>query len=111
MNYSSEEHKSVAIIRLNGEMRLGTVGEFETMYNSMIVKKLPAIALDCSCLQFIDSSAIGTLVKFLHLANSKKIKLVLFDMNDTIQSIFRAVKLDSFFTIMTKVKFEKEYNL
>jgi anti-anti-sigma factor len=60
-------------------------------------------------LEYIDSSAIGTLVKFLNNAMNKQIKLIFFDLNKAIQNIFKTARLDNFFTIMSKEEIDEHY--
>ncbi len=109
MNLSVEELEKVTIIVVEGEFHIGNVNKFEELWHSLINKKPAVIAVDCSKLEYIDSSAIGTLVKFLNNAMSKKIKLVFFDLNSAIQNIFKTARLDNFFTITTRAQLEKEY--
>ncbi|MBN1501055.1 MAG: STAS domain-containing protein, partial [Spirochaetes bacterium] len=82
---------------------------FEELWHSLVEKKPAVIAIDCKELEYIDSSAIGTLVKFLNNAMSKKVKLIFFDLNKAIQNIFKTARLDNFFTIITRDELEKEY--
>lgn len=109
MDLNVEEFEKVTIVKVKGEFHIGNVNKFEELWHSLVEKKPSAIAIDCSELEYIDSSAIGTLVKFLNNAMSKKIKLLFFDLNDAIQNIFKTARLDNFFTITTKSKLEAEY--
>ena len=109
MDLSTEEFDKLTIVKVSGEFHIGNVNKFEELWHTMIEKKPPVIAIDCSNLEYIDSSAIGTLVKFLNNAMSKKIKLIFFDLNKAIQNIFKTARLDNFFTITTREQLEREY--
>jgi len=109
MELQVEEFEKVTIIHVTGEFHIGNVNKFEELWHTLIEKQPPVIAINCSKLEYIDSSAIGTLVKFLNNAMTKKIKLLFYDLNDAIQSIFKTARLDNFFTIMSKTQLEKEY--
>ena len=58
---------------------------------------------------FVDSSAIGTFVKFLHNSMALNFKLVFFDLNESISRIFGKAKLNKIFTILTREDFESLY--
>lgn len=109
MELSVEELDKVTIVKVTGEFHIGNVNKFEELWHSLIEKKPSVVAIDCSDLEYIDSSAIGTLVKFLNNAMSKKIKLVFFDLNKAIQNIFKTARLDNFFTITSRSQIQKDY--
>jgi len=109
MELNVEQKNTMTIVHIKGEFHIGNVNKFEELWHGLIEKKPEVIAIDCRNLEYIDSSAIGTLVKFLNNAMSKKIKLVFFDLNNAIQNIFKTARLDNFFTITTREKLEKEY--
>jgi anti-sigma B factor antagonist len=109
MELNVEQKNSVVIVSIKGEFHIGNVNKFEELWHGLIEKKPEVIAINCKELEYIDSSAIGTLVKFLNNAMSKKIKLIFFDLNAAIQNIFKTARLDNFFTITTREKVEREY--
>jgi anti-sigma B factor antagonist len=109
MELNVEQKGKVTFVHIKGEFHIGNVNKFEEVWHSLIENKPEVIAMNCKELEYIDSSAIGTLVKFLNNAMSKKIKLVFYDLNTAIQNIFKTARLDNFFTITTKEKLEKDY--
>jgi anti-anti-sigma factor len=109
MEIRLEESSNITIINIKGEFHVGNVAKFEEVWHAQVEKKPKAIAINCQDLEYIDSSAIGTLVKFLNNAMSKGIKLQFFDLNPSIQNIFKTARLDNFFTITTREKLEQEF--
>ena len=109
MDLNVEEKKSTIIVHIKGEFHIGNVNKFEELWHKKKKKSPELIAIDCKELEYIDSSAIGTLVKFLNNTMSKKIKLVFFDLNNSIQNIFKTARLDNFFTITTREKLENDF--
>lgn len=109
MELRVEELEKLSIIHVTGEFYIGNIKKFEEIWNTQVEKKPATIAINCSKLEFIDSSAIGTLVKFLNGAMNHNIKLLFYDLSPAIQNIFKTARLDSFFTIITKSAFEAEY--
>jgi anti-anti-sigma factor len=92
-----------------GEFYIESVPMAEDIWNEICDKKPVVIGINCSQIKFIDSSAIGVLVKFLNNAMKLKIELVFYDLSDTVFSVFRIAKLGNFFKIMSKVQFEADY--
>ncbi|MCX7678490.1 MAG: STAS domain-containing protein [Spirochaetes bacterium] len=104
-----EKKNSICIFHIKGEFFIDSIHKVEKIWEEEISKNPKIIAIDCSELSFIDSSAIGTLVKFLNAAMSKNIRLVFYDLSDSIKQIFETARLYNFFTITSKENFEKEY--
>lgn len=98
-------------MRIMGEFYIESIQKVEKIWDDEVAKAPDIIAIDCADLMFIDSSAIGTLVKFLNSAMSKKIRLVFFDLSPSIQQVFKTARLNNFFSITTRDKFEREYLL
>lgn len=106
-----EEKNNIAIMHIMGEFYIESIQKVEKIWDEEVAKAPAIIAIDCADLMFIDSSAIGTLVKFLNNAMSKKIRLIFFDLSPSIQQVFSTARLNNFFTITTRDKFEQEYLL
>lgn len=109
INISVDDKKEIIIIKISGEFYIENIQKVESVWNEQVEKAPGAIAIDCTELVYIDSSAIGTLVKFLNSTMSRNIKLVFLDLSPSIQQIFRTARLNNFFTITSREKFEKEF--
>jgi len=109
INLSVEANGGLIIISISGEFYIENIQKVENAWNEQVMKSPETIAINCGGLLYIDSSAIGTLVKFLNSAMNKNIKLVFFDLNPSIQQIFKTARLNNFFTITSKENFEREY--
>ncbi len=104
-----ETHGSVIIIAIDGEFYLESVSYAEDVWNEQLIKEPEVIAINCHKIKYIDSSAIGVLVKFLNSSMKNKIKLIFFDLSETVIAVFQTAKLDNFFTTMSLSEFEAEY--
>jgi anti-sigma B factor antagonist len=102
-----DDRGTVKIIRIKGEFFLGYVRQVEDTWNKLAAVSPEIIAIDCRDMTFVDSSAIGTFVKFLHNSISSNIKLIFFDLSDSISRIFGKAKLNKIFTIISREEFEK----
>ena len=109
IDISVEELQKIIKIHISGEFYIENIQKVENIWNEQVLKTPEIIAIDCSALMYIDSSAIGTLVKFLNNAMNKNIKLVFYDLSPSIQQIFKTARLNNFFTITTGEMFDREY--
>jgi anti-sigma B factor antagonist len=99
----------VVIIDLAGEFDIDVIRNVEKAWNEALEKNPKVIAFNCKELKFIDSSAIGTLVKFMNSATNRKITLSLFNVMPSIHAIFKTSRLDKFFSISSKEEFENKF--
>lgn len=103
------EQGASKIIRIKGEFFLGYVRQVEEVWNQLVASSPEVIAIDCKEMTFVDSSAIGTFVKFLHNSMALNFKLVFFDLNESISRIFSKAKLNKIFTILSREEFDSLY--
>ena len=107
INVSVEElEEGVISINLVGEFRIEMINSVEKVWNEQILKKPRVIAFNCQEMAYIDSSSIGSLVKFVNTAKNKKIDLVIYGLNKDVFKIFHTARLNNFFGIMSKSEFE-----
>lgn len=99
----------VVVIDLAGEFDIDVIRNVENAWNEALNKNPKVIGFNCKELKFIDSSALGTLVKFMNSATNRKITLSLFNVSPTIAAIFKTSRLDRFFSINSKDEFENKY--
>ncbi len=104
-----DKHKNLIIINIIGKFFIDSISPLEEIWIKEIEKKPETIAINCSRLDLIDSTAIGTLVQFLKIAKAKKINLIFYDLNETIKILFETTCLNNFFTIKKKKKFIESY--
>ena len=106
---TTEEQGEIMIMHLDGKLFLEALPNLTKKWDSMVRKEPRIIAINCKNLYSIDSSSIGTLVKFFNETMSKKIQLVFFDLNPSIRKLFRTTHLENFFSITTGEQFRKKY--
>ena len=108
-NIGVEVKGDIIIAHLKGDLYIENMKEAENVLNDQVSKRPKVIALDCMNLDYIDSSAIASLVRLVKSAMSKNVEMLFYDLNSSIIQIFQTVNLDKFFTLTTKVKFEEKY--
>lgn len=109
IDISCTEHNDVIVMNMNGEFYIDSIEYAEKIWDSIIVKKPRVIGLNCKNIKYIDSSAIGVLVKFLNNAMRVKTEFIFFDLSDALVNIFNTAKLGKFFKIMSRTQFEVKY--
>lgn len=104
-----EEHGDVIVFTIAGEFFIESVESAEKTWNQIVQKQPRVVGIDCHEIKFIDSSAIGVLVKFPNNSTKLNIQLIFFDLNETIFNVFKTAKLGNFFTIMDKEQFRNQF--
>jgi len=104
-----EDHGKVVIVNIDGEFYIDSVENAEKIWNEQLARHPKVMAINCKNIRYIDSSAIGILVKFLNSAMKQKTEMIFYDLNENILSVFKTAKLSNFFKIMTRTQFEMEY--
>lgn len=104
-----EELDNITIMHLDGNLFLETLNNVTVTWEEITAKTPRVIAIDCAGLKSLDSSSIGTLVKFFNEAMSKKIELVFYDLNPAIQKLFHTIHLQKFFSVMSGERFRSRY--
>ncbi len=80
-----------------------------TLFTDEISKKPPVIALDLAELSYIDSSGIGSLIRYMNMATKENINFLCYNLNKNIENIFKISKLDHFLPILSNEAFQKKY--
>ena len=109
MKIQSSITDSILLISLSGKFNIEEVSRFEEAIALDLTKKLKAISINFSEIEYIDSSALGSLIKLMNKAKNINIEFILFDMTQPILSIFRLAYLDKFFSITTSVELKKKF--
>ena len=100
---------SILVISLSGKFNIEEVAKFEETIAGDLTKKLRAIVINFAEIEYIDSSALGSLIKLMNKAKNISIEFALYDMTQPILSIFRLAYLDKFFTITTSAEIKAKY--
>ena len=109
VNFDVEEKGKVIIMHVVGTLYMENIRTAESIWNDQIKKNPDVIALNCKKLSQVDSTAIGTLVKFFNSAMTRDIRLVFIDLNSSIQRLFETAQLHRFFSLTTQKKFDHAY--
>ncbi len=104
-----DAHGDLIVISIKGEFYIESIQYAESVWDEQVAKHPRIIGIDCRDIKFIDSSAIGILVKFLNNAMAKNIELIFFDLSQTLMNVFKTARLGNFFRIMDRESFEEQH--
>jgi len=109
MRISSKTANSILTVSLSGKFNIEEVSKFEDTVSVDSAKGLRAILIEFSEVEYIDSSALGSLIKIMNKAKNFNIEFVLFNLTQPILSIFKLAYLDKFFVITTDSEVKRKY--
>ena len=86
---------------LDGKFNIDHIDVFDENFHSIIKNKPDVIAINLHNVEYIDSSALGSLIKGLNLCKKLNIKFYLCDLKENINLVFKLSYLDKFFNIVS----------
>lgn len=99
----------VVIITLPKYFYIGNIIEVEQSWENILKKEPSVIGFDCQKLEFIDSSAIGTLVKFFNSSVKNNIEMYVFGLKSELIKIFDTTKINRVMSVINKTEFEERF--
>ena len=109
MKIDIQRDENIVNIKLIGKYDLEELLFFNTVFSGEISKKPTVIALNLKELTYIDSSGIGSLIRYMNIAIKENIDFLCYNLNKNIENIFKVSKLDQFLQILTYEDFHKKY--
>ena len=100
---------NIVNIKLIGKYDIEELLFFSTLFTDEISKKPRVIALDLEELSYIDSSGIGSLIRYMNMAAKENVDFLCYNLNGNIQNIFKISKLDRYLPIFSNEEFQKKY--
>ena len=110
MDIKKVARPGIVICELNGKFDIEQAETFENAFNDMLKDKPSHIGLDLNNVNYIDSSAIGSVIKSLNLIKNYGGEMILFGLKPMILNVFKLAKLDNFFKIMTLEEFNRKFS-
>ena len=111
LNITICKHGPVQVIEVDGRFYIDSIVLVEEIWRNALWEGPETIAIRCEKLKCIDSSAVGTLVRFFNSAESQSVELVFLDLNENIEKLFATAKLNHYFTISTSADFFQRHSL
>ncbi len=109
MRIDIDRTKELINIKLVGEYDIQEVHFFNSLFIDELNKKPSNIALNLGELKYIDSSAIGSLIRCMNMAAKDDINFICYNLNEKIKEIFKLAKLERYFQILSDEEFKKRF--
>jgi anti-anti-sigma factor len=109
MKIDINRDENVTHIKLIGKYDIEELLFFSTVFSDEINKKPSAIALNLESLTYIDSSGIGTLIRYMNMASKEKIDFFCYNLSKNIENIFRISKLDQFLCVLSPEDLQEKF--
>lgn len=109
MKISIENTGAVVIFHVQGEFDFKDVPRAEDFWQKHTAENTSIAAINCRDLSHVDSSAIGSLIKFNNTARDRNISLIFYDVSKSVMDLLKISRLDRYFKIMSGAEFESKY--
>ncbi len=96
-----EAEDGTAVLRIEGELELATVDEFDSALAKLEALSPRTIVVDCFSQTFIDSTGLEAFVEVQRRAQAAGRELVLIPGPKPVQRVFELTGMDRFFTFKT----------
>lgn len=98
MKYPVSQHLNFCVISLSGEIDLNESPDVrKQILNSL--KKNTDLLIDLSCVEYIDSSGVASLVEGLQTARASELSFALVGVSNSAMQVLQLARLDTVFTI------------
>lgn len=98
-----------AVMKVEGKFNIDYIERFDIAIKEILEDHPEFIAVDLKHVEYIDSSALGSLIKGMNVAKKRSILFYLFNLPVNIHDVFKLSYLDQFFLIKTQKEMEKLY--
>ena len=99
MQIEKSDTGGIATLKLSGEIDLHASPVLRAELQKCVHSKTPALLLDFSAVEYIDSSGLATLIEYVRESSSFKGKLALCGLQKKVRTIFDLVRLNELFVI------------
>lgn len=97
---TKEIDDKTVVISLIGEIDLFRSQMIKDLINKNIADGVANFIIDLGDVRYIDSTGIGSLIYCRSTIKQKAGKLILLNIKDSVERVFKLTKLDSLFTIL-----------
>jgi anti-sigma B factor antagonist len=91
------------ILAIEGEIDLSCSPELRGILHGYAKAKCPALILDFKQVDYVDSSALATLIEYVRDAQAFGGRMVIVQMNERVRTIFDIVRLGEFLPILPTI--------
>gem|GEM_PF-963243 len=111
MSIEVKHYSNCSVIRINSELSISNLMYFDNLLTKLFTDGIKLIGIDMSRVSFIDSSAIGSLVKYISSNKKSEVygRVILIDLSEIAERILKTAKLYPLLNIVTFKEFARDY--
>jgi len=99
MQITERTEENIPVVAITGDVDLETSPQLRDFLRPKSSAKTPALVLDFSGVNYIDSSGLATLIEYFQAAQSFKGRLALASLSPRVKNVFEIVRLEQIFSI------------
>lgn len=97
--YCYKNDGGISVIKIKGEVDIYTAAEFKKQINAAIEEGCGDIHIDCSQLNYMDSTGLGVLIGALKRLREQGRNIHLKNLQPNVQKLFKITGLDKIFIL------------
>jgi anti-sigma B factor antagonist len=99
MQLTERTEDNIPVVSITGDVDLESSPKLRDFLKPLSSKKTPALLLDFSGVNYIDSSGLATLIEYFQSVQSFKGKLALACLSPRVKNVFEIVRLEQIFSL------------
>jgi anti-anti-sigma factor len=99
MTFETADHAGIQIVHLHGELTGDDMGAFVEQVTNLLSGAQRRIVLELSDVPFMNSTALGQLVRVVAQANVQEARVVLARPSAFVEGVLSTTRLDRFFEV------------
>src|SRR5277367_3560454 len=103
MQITEHTEDTIPVVSITGDIDLETSPQLRDFLKPKSSKKTPALLLDFSGVNYIDSSGLATLIEYFQAVQGFKGRLALAALSPRVKNVFEIVRLEQIFAIYPDV--------
>ena len=99
MQITERTEDGIPVVSITGDVDLESSPKLREFLKPKSAKKVPALLLDFTAVNYIDSSGLATLIEYYQGVQSYKGKLALACLSPRVKNVFEIVRLEQIFSL------------
>jgi anti-sigma B factor antagonist len=99
MQITERSEENIPVVSIAGDIDLESSPQLRDFLKPKSVKKTPALLLDFTGVNYIDSSGLATLIEYYQAVQGFKGKLALANLSPRVKNVFEIVRLEQIFSL------------
>jgi anti-sigma B factor antagonist len=99
MQITERTEAGIPVVSITGDIDLETSPQLRACLKPLSTAKTPALLLDFSGVNYIDSSGLATLIEYFQAVQNYKGRLALASLSPRVKNVFEIVRLEQIFSI------------